>query len=140
MDNEKAKQDPQTYAILGACMEVHGTLGHGFLEGVYQEALTLELAARGIPFQREALLPVYYKQQPLPCSYKADFVCYGEVVLELKALARLTTTEHSQVINYLKATGLKRGLLVNFGGLRLEYKRFVFSPHLRSSASSVDDL
>jgi len=117
---------------------VHGTLGHGFLEAVYQEALAVELESRGIPFAREPALPVHYKQRLLPCTYKADFVCYGAVIVELKAITRLTPVEHAQVINYLKATGLKRGLLVNFGTTRLEYKRLVFSPHLRLSASSAD--
>jgi GxxExxY protein len=120
--------DPQTYAILGACMEVHRTLGHGFLEAVYQEALACELSARGISFVRESPLPVRYKQHVLPCSYKADFICHDAVLVELKALARLTSADHAQVINYLKATGLARVLLVNFGVPRLEYKRFVLSP------------
>jgi GxxExxY protein len=137
MNADKEKRDPETYAVLGACMEVHRTLGHGFLEAVYQEALALELGARCIPFSREAPLPVHYKQRPLSCSYKADFVCYGTVIVELKAAAKLTTVDHAQVINYLKATGLTRGLLVNFGASRLEYKRFV-SSHLRTSASSAD--
>jgi GxxExxY protein len=132
MNNGKDKGDPQTYAILGACMEVHKTLGPGFLEAVYQEALAVELTTHGIPFARETDLPVLYKDRPLPCSYKADFVCHEAIIVELKAVARLTTVEHAQVINYLKATGLKRGLLVNFGAPRLEYKRFVFSPRLHS--------
>jgi GxxExxY protein len=124
---DSEKTDPQTYAILGACMEVHRTLGHGFL-AVYQEALALEFGVRNITFVRESPLPVHYKQALLPCSYKTDFLCYDAIIVELKALTRLTSNEHSQVLNYLKATGLKRGLLVNFGSARLEYKRFVFSP------------
>lgn len=119
-------------------MEVHRRLGHGFLEAVYQEALALELSQRSIPFERERQLTVRYKGRTLSCSYKADFICYGDVLVELKALGELTGTDYAQIINYLKATGLGRGLLINFGGPRLEYKRFVFSHDLRQSASSVD--
>jgi GxxExxY protein len=121
------KRDPQTYAIIGAAMEVHRQLGHGFLEAVYQEANAVEYTARGIPFEREVLLVVKYKGIALNCHYKADFICFGEVLVELKALDRLTTREEAQVINYLKATGLSRALLLNFGASSLEYKRLVFT-------------
>ena len=119
--------DPETYRIIGAAMEVHRQLGHGFLEVVYQEALAVEFVERGIGFEREAELPVLYKGRSLACCYRADFLCFGCVVVELKALSELTPREHSQVINYLKATRLSRGLLLNFGAPRLDYKRIIFS-------------
>jgi len=119
-------RDPQTHAIIGAAMEVHRQLGPGFLEAVYQEALAIELADRGIPFQREQELPIDYKGRRLPCKYRADFVCYGDIIVELKATQGLTGNDEAQVLNYLKATKLKRGLLFNFGRPSLEFKRLVF--------------
>lgn len=120
-------KDPQTYAIIGAAIEVHTQLGHGFAESVYQEALGLEFAARKIPFTAQAPFCIRYKGQLLTCTYKADFVCFDEVLVELKALARLSGTEESQVINYLKASQLSRALLLNFGAPSLEHKRLVFT-------------
>ena len=119
------RRDPQTYAIIGAAMEVHRELGNGFLEGVYQEALAVELGLRGIPFERETELRVHYKERLLDCRFRPDFICYGEIIVELKALSRLSGTEEAQIINYLKATGLKRGLILNFGEPSLRYRRFV---------------
>jgi GxxExxY protein len=131
-------REPQTYALIGAAMEVHRILGHGFLEAVYQEALACEMSDRGIPFEREVALPMCYKGRRLQCSYRADFVCFGEVVVELKAITQLTGADEAQVINELKATGLHRGLLLNFGAPSLEYKRLVLD--LRKSAKSADQL
>jgi GxxExxY protein len=119
--------DPRTYAIIGAAMEVHRQLGCGFLEPVYQEALAIEFSKREIQFRRELKLPVFYKGVRLESVYKVDFICFQEVVVELKALARFSGTEEAQVINYLKATGHEVGLLLNFGARSLEHRRFILS-------------
>jgi GxxExxY protein len=132
-------RDPQTYAVIGACMEVHKELGHGFLEAVYQAALEREFIARGIPFCREVKLQVYYKGEALECYYEADFICFGEVVVELKALANLGGNEYAQVINYLKATGLNRGMLINFGAPQLQYKRFIRSENYSGKQDESGD-
>ena len=131
------QRDPETFAIIGAAMEVHRELGHGFLEAVYQEALAIELAVRKIPFQREVPLAVNYKGKKLACSYRADFVCYENVLVELKAISQLTGADEAQVINEMKVTGMQRALLFNFGAPSLEYKRRVFN--LRESAQSADE-
>ena len=137
-ESEANDRDPETYAIIGAAMEVHRQLGQGFLEAVYQEALALEFTERRVSFQREVDVPVRYKGRTLTCFYKADFICFGTVIVELKAITELTPREHAQVLNYLRATGFPRALLFNFAAARLEYKRFILSssyPH--SSASSA---
>ncbi len=121
-------RDPQTHAIIGAAMEVHKELGAGFLESVYDEALAREFALRAIPFAAQLELPIHYKGERLNTFFRADFICYGEVVVELKALKALSGVEESQLLNYLKATGHERGLLLNFGSPRLEVKRMVFTP------------
>ena len=129
-------RDGQTFAVIGAAMTAHSTLGHGFLEPVYQEALAIELRKRGVPFEREVELPIYYEGERLACGYRADFICYGDIVVELKALGRLAGVEQAQVLNYLKATGFVRGLLLNFGAPRLDYKRIILS-RIRSSETSA---
>lgn len=134
------KRDTETYAIIGAAMEVHSTLGHGFLEAVYQEALALELAQRNIPFRREVELDVRYKDQKLPTAYRADFVCFDSIIVELKAISAIGNGETAQILNYLKATCFARCLLLNFGTPALQYKRIVFTHpnNLRPSAQSAD--
>ncbi len=124
MDNLIYKDE--VYAIVGAAMEVHRTLGCGFLEAVYQEALEIELTNRGVPYLAQKELPLIYKGRLLKKAYIADFVAYDKVIVELKASSALTTIDEAQVINYLKATGLKVGLLINFGKDSLEWKRKVF--------------
>jgi GxxExxY protein len=129
------KRDEETYAIIGAAMTVHKELGHGFLEAVYQEALAMELAANGVLFEREKAVAVRYREQILTTSYRADFICFGNVIVEIKALQELSGTEEAQILNYLKATNLTKGLLINFGAPSLQYHRFIFSQNnLRQSA------
>lgn len=118
-------------------MEVHRQLGHGFLEAVYQQALALEFAERGIAYERETTLPIHYKGQQLACEYRADFICTN-IVVELKAVQQLNTAHHGQIINELKASGHQLGLLLNFGAQTLEYRRFIRSRPEPSSADYAD--
>ena len=119
------KQDEQTYAIIGAAMVVHRELGFGFLEAVYQEALAIEFAKEAIPFMREVGLPIQYRGQFLNTVYKADFLCFETVIVELKAIDGLTSRDEAQLLNYLKASGKEKGLLLNFVARSLEYQRMV---------------
>ncbi len=115
----------ECYNIIGACMEVHSELGSGFLESVYQEALKREFAAREIDFFSEKRLEVYYKKEKLDKHFFADFICFNQIIIEIKAVEGLTDEHFSQVLNYLKATGLRIGLLINFGTSKLQYKRII---------------
>ncbi len=115
----------EVYHIIGCAMEVHRTLGCGFLEAVYQEALEIEFQKQGIPCHREKVLEIQYKGIPLQKTYIADFVCYDKIIVELKALSSLSEEHYAQVLNYLKATGYRLGLLINFGAKSLEYKRII---------------
>ncbi|HEX8915609.1 MAG TPA: GxxExxY protein [Humisphaera sp.] len=116
----------EVYAVVGAAIEVHREYGAGFLEAVYQEALEIELGDREIPFVAQPKLLLTYKGRQLKKTYEPDFVCFGQMIVEIKALDRLSGVEEAQLLNYLKATGLRVGLLINFGAHgRLEWKRFV---------------
>ncbi|MFH1673212.1 MAG: GxxExxY protein [Pseudomonadota bacterium] len=120
-------KDQRTYRIIGAAMEVHKELGCGFLEAVYQEALGREFVTQEIPYRSQPVVEIVYKGKPLDKTYQPDFVCYEEVIVEIKAISSLSGTEEAQLINYLKATGMKVGLLINFGSKSLEHKRFVYN-------------
>jgi len=127
----------ETHSILGACFEVYNELGCGFLEQVYQEGLELEFHARGYPFEAQKILHVSYKGRVLAKTYVADFVCFDRVIVEVKAVSRLLGEHRAQILNYLHATTLDVGMLVNFGHYpKLEYERFV-SRRLTKPVASV---
>lgn len=105
----------ESYKIVGACFEVYREKGCGFLEQVYQECLEIELRLRAVPYVQKRPLTLEYKGCPLRSKYEPDFLCYDKIILELKAVTELADEHRAQVQNYLKATGLKLGLLVNFG-------------------------
>jgi GxxExxY protein len=115
----------EAYAIIGAAMEVHKELGYGFLESIYQEALEQEFNLQHIPYRREVLISVCYKKIVLSKNYIADFTCYDKIIVELKALSTLNSEHQAQVLNYLKASKFKLGILINFGTKSLEYQRII---------------
>jgi GxxExxY protein len=126
----------ETYAIIGAAIEVHKELGAGFLESVYEEAMMIESELRDIPYKTQVHLPVHYKRRKLQKEFIADYVGYDKIIVEFKCIPRLTRVEEAQIINYLKATGMELGLLINFGSHgRLEWKRFILQEK-RSEVSS----
>ena len=113
----------ESYSIRGACFEVYKEKGSGFLEPVYQECLEKELWRRDIPFEAQVPLKIFYKDEPLKQAYVPDFICHGTIILEIKAVKKLTDEHRAQLLNYLKATGLKLGFLINFGhhpGIEIE--------------------
>jgi GxxExxY protein len=117
----------EAYAIMGACFEVYNEMGCGFVEPVYQECMEIELGTRGIVFRRKAELELHYKGRRIQRKYVPDFICWDKIIVELKAVSQLAEVHRAQVHNYLKATGLKLGLLINFGHYpKLEYERIVF--------------
>jgi GxxExxY protein len=136
------EKDPQTYEIIGAAMEVHRELGDGFLEAVYQAALAIESARRRVPFRAEVELPVEYKGMRLSCGYRADLVCFENVLVEIKATTALVSPNQAQLLNQLNATKYRRGILIKFEAPGLEYKRMVFGTenNLCESVKSVDQL
>lgn len=115
----------ECYKIIGSCMEVHNELGCGFLEAVYQEALAIVLKENSIPFEKEKVLDIEFRGSLLVKKYIADFICFNEVIVELKATDGLADHDIAQVLNYLKATDKKVGLLINFGLTKLQYKRVI---------------
>jgi GxxExxY protein len=115
----------ESYLIIGACMEVHKKLGAGFLESVYAEALGLEFKKFNIPYEREKKLTIFYDNKPLSKYFKADFVCYESIIIELKSLKCLNEADQRQTKNNVKATQFKLGLLINFGTPSLSYERIV---------------
>jgi GxxExxY protein len=121
----KTMRDERTYNIIGAAIEVHKELGCGFLEAVYQEALGREFISQKIPYQAQPIIEIHYKGKPLDKTYQPDFLCFDEVIVEIKAMSNLSGVEEAQLLNYLKATRLQVGLLINFGSKSLEHKRFV---------------
>ncbi|MEA1886970.1 MAG: GxxExxY protein [Bacteroidota bacterium] len=115
----------ETYKIIGACLEVHSTLGNGFLEAVYEKSLEKELELRSIPFKRNVRFKVLYNYIDLDKVYVADFVCYDKIILELKAVSYIHSDHYRQLLNYLRVTGMKLGLLINFGQSSLKVKRII---------------
>lgn len=115
----------EVYRIVGAAMEVHKVLGRGFLEAVYPEALEIELRLRAVPFESRKQLHLSYKDNPLQQTYQADFLAYDKIIIEIKALDKLIPQHTAQVINYLRATRLKLGILINFGEKSLTWERII---------------
>ena len=123
--SEKLILSDKTFKIIGAAMEVHNTIGCGFTEPLYQEAFEEELRLRGIPYQRERKIDVYYKNYKLPHQYYADFLCYDSIIVELKATDGIASEHRAQVLNYMNATHYSKALLINLGEPRLRYERFI---------------
>jgi len=130
----------EVYKIVGRCMAVYNELGEGFLEEIYQEALEREFKQYGVPYAREVPLTVTYKGAPLEKKYFADFVCYGKIIIECKAVAKLIPAHAAQTINYLKATGYKLGLLVNFGDHEeLQWSRLINAKSVHEEISAMKE-
>ena len=137
MDLLNADTSPETHAIIGAALEVHTEFGPGFLEAVYQEALSAELRRRGIVHSRELAIPIFYKGEPLSTRYRADFII-GEFIVELKAITNLGRVEESQVVHYLRATKRTTGILLNFGSNSLQVRRLTNRPRPSLGLESPD--
>jgi GxxExxY protein len=117
----------ESYAIIGACMKVHRALGPGFLEAVYEEVVEKEFIVQNIPYKRQVKLDLYYEGVQLKKYYRADFVCYDSIIVELKAVTQIPSVFYAQLQNYLKCTNMELGMLINFGTPSLTYKRIVNS-------------
>jgi GxxExxY protein len=127
MKTEELLYKDEVYAIIGSAIYVHKELGPGFLEAVYHEALQVELTSRGIPYVSKKMILIKFKGHYLRKRYEADFICYDKILVEIKAQSILTSVDEAQLINYLKASGIKVGVLINFGSFpRLEWKRFIY--------------
>jgi len=126
----------ESYKLVGLCMKVHGELGCGFLEPVYQEAFEMLLKREKVPYVREKLLPIYFLGEKLKKEYYADFVCYDKIIVEFKAVSQLTDVHEAQVLNYLKAANLQLGLLCNFAQPSFAYRRFI-NPHYTGTANET---
>lgn len=127
MDSDKILYKEESFKIIGACMKVHRSLGAGFLEAVYEEALEREFLIQNIPFKRQLKLELYYEKEKLKKQYRVDFVCYDAIVLEIKAVQQLPVAFYMQLKNYLKCTNMELGMLINFGTPSLTYKRIINS-------------
>ena len=123
--DEKIIFKEESYKIIGICMNIHSTLGNGFLEAVYSEVLEKEFIKNNIPYQREVKLDVFFNGEKLDKKYKADFICFDNIILEIKAVSFIHENFTKQTLNYLKATDKKLGLLINFGEKSLKYKRII---------------
>jgi GxxExxY protein len=122
----KLLYEQETYLIRGACFEVYKEKGCGFLEAVYQECLEIEMGHQGIPFAAQQEIALTYRGQRLRQAYKTDLLCFGKIIVEIKAVSALADEHRAQILNYLNATGMKLGLLVNFGHHpKVEHERFV---------------
>ncbi|MDZ4688564.1 MAG: GxxExxY protein [Planctomycetaceae bacterium] len=116
----------ESYKIMGACFEVYREMGPGFLEAVYQECLEIEFEIQQIPAVPQSELQLTYKQRPLKKAYTPDFMCYGSIIVEIKAVSALNDVFRAQILNYLKATNLRLGILVNFNHYpKVQYERIV---------------
>ena len=122
---DKILYKEESFAIIGACMKVHRTLGAGFLEAVYEEALEKEFHIQNISFKRQVKLSLYYDNELMKKQYRADFVCYDAIIIEIKAVSQIPTAFYAQLQNYLRCTNMELGILINFGTSSLIYKRII---------------
>ena len=123
--DEKIIFKEESYKIIGICMNIHSTLGNGLLEAVYSEVLEKEFIKNNIPYKREVKLDLFFNGEKLDKKYKADFICFDNIILEIKAVSFIHENFTKQTLNYLKATDKKLGLLINFGEKSLKYKRII---------------